>query len=168
MNDWRQVRALKLMRMTRRCAFLLLLCGLPAAHAEIYICTDERGHRELTDTKKKGCKVLDVPGSIAAPAPRRSAAAAAPALAPSHFPRVDSAQQKERDGERRDILAEEMRSEENKLAELRKDYKGGEPERLPNEKNNAKYLERVAAMKENISRSEKNIEALKREMATIK
>jgi hypothetical protein len=154
------------MRMTRRCAFLLLLCGLPAAHAEIYICTDAHGKRELTDTKKPGCKVLDVPGSIAAPAPRN--VSNAPALAPQHFPRVDSSQQKARDNERRDILAEELRSEEKKLAELKKDYNGGEPERQGNERNYAKYQERVAGMKENISRSEKNIEALKREMATIK
>jgi septal ring factor EnvC (AmiA/AmiB activator) len=140
---------------------------MPAAQADIYMCTDASGRRELTDTKKAGCKTLDLPNSFPAPT-GRAAAPAAPALAPANFPRVDSNQQKARDNERREILADELRNEEKKLAELKKDYNGGEPERHGNEKNYAKYQERVAQMKDNLNRSEKNIEALKREMATIK
>ncbi len=154
------------MRTTIPSAFLLLLSMMPAAQAEIFICTDANGRRELTDTKKAGCKALDIPNNF--PAPTGRAAPAAPALAPAHFPRVDSSQQKVRDNERRDILADELRNEEKKLAELKKDYNGGEPERHGNEKNYVKYQERVAQMKDSLNRSEKNIEALKREMATIK
>jgi septal ring factor EnvC (AmiA/AmiB activator) len=154
------------MRTTIPTAFLLLLGVLPAARADIYMCIDSQGRKELTDTKKANCKALDLPNSF--PAPTGRPAPAAPALAPANFPRVDSNQQKVRDNERREILADELRSEEKKLAELKKEYNGGEPERQGNEKNYAKYQERVAQMKDNLSRSEKNIEALKREMATIK
>lgn len=155
------------MRTTIPTAFLLLLSVLPAARAEIYMCTDAQGRRELTDTRKANCKALDLPNSFPAPT-GRAAPAAPPAMAPANFPRVDSNQQKARDNERREILADELRNEEKKLAELKKEYNGGEPERHGNEKNYAKYQERVAQMKDNLSRAEKNIEALKREMATIK
>jgi hypothetical protein len=61
-----------------------------------------------------------------------------------------------------------LRSEEKKLAELRGEYKNGEPDRLGNERNYAKYQERVAQLKDNIGRAEKNVDALKREIANIK
>ena len=61
-----------------------------------------------------------------------------------------------------------MKREEQKLADLKKEYNDGEPERQGNERNYAKYQERVASMKEAIERSERNIEALKREMGNLK
>ena len=41
-------------------------------------------------------------------------------------------------------------------------------ERQGNERNYAKYQERVAQMKDDLGRAEKNVEALKREIANIK
>ncbi len=66
------------------------------------------------------------------------------------------------------ILIEEVRTEESKLSELRREYQNGEPERLGSERNYAKYQERVAQMKDDILRTEKNIEALKREIGNLK
>ncbi|MDB5909509.1 MAG: hypothetical protein JWP34_3623, partial [Massilia sp.] len=105
------------------------------------------------------------------PAPRRAEArprAAMPAAAPSDFPKVDNAQQRARDDDRREILNDELRSEERKLAELRREFNNGEPERQGNERNYVKYQERVAQMKDDIGRAEKNIDALKREIANIR
>ena len=101
------------------------------------------------------------------PAPR-AARTTAPTVTPASFPRVDSAQQRVRDNDRREILTEELRNEERKLIELRRDFNNGEPERQGNERNYAKYQERVGSMRDNISRSEKNIEALRRELSNIK
>jgi ubiquinone biosynthesis protein UbiJ len=81
---------------------------------------------------------------------------------------VDSQTQKRRDLDRMQILTDEIRTEENKLAELKKEYQNGEPERLGSERNYAKYQERVATMKDDIARTEKNIEALKREIGQLK
>jgi hypothetical protein len=165
---------------------LVLLAGLAAHEARadsvIYKCVDQNGRVEFTDINKPGCKVLDLPGYVAstpAPAPRaaapavtmrqgagRPAASAAPN--PAGFPRVDNATQKARDDDRRAILEDELRAEERKLADLKRDFNNGEPERQGNEKNYAKYQERVAQMRDNIGRSEKNVEALKREIANIK
>jgi hypothetical protein len=152
-----------------------LLAHAPAqAQTSVYKCVDERGRIEFTDTARRGCKPLDLPGFIAAPpqqrsaAPARAASAAPAAAAPASFPRVSSSEQRARDDDRREILNEELRAEEKKAADLRRDFNNGEPERQGNEKNYAKYQARVAQMRDDISRSERNIEALKREIATIK
>ena len=151
---------------------LALMGAAPFAAAQIYLCVDKDGRRELTDSSRPGCRQLDVPGSFPAPAPRASAPAArapaSPSVTPSDFPRVDNAQQKARDDDRRAILTDELRAEERKLAELRREFNGGEPERQGNEKNYAKYLARVAEMRDNILRAEKNVEALKREIGNIR
>jgi chromosome segregation ATPase len=66
------------------------------------------------------------------------------------------------------ILLDEVRTEEGKLAELKKEFQNGEPERQGNERNYAKYQDRVAMMKEEMQRAEKNIEALRREISQLK
>lgn len=152
---------------------LALLAVSGAAQAQqIFLCVDAEGRKELTDTRKgKNCKTLDLPGAaIPAPAgtPRRAAATATPAVAPANFPRVDSAEQKARDADRRAILTDELNTENRKLAELRKEFNNGEPERRADERNAAKYQERVAGLKDSIARAEQNVEALKRELANIK
>jgi hypothetical protein len=155
----------------------------PLAHADstVYKCVDKSGRVEFTDINKPGCKALDLPGYIPAPpqaarpnpAPSpavtmRQGAARPPAASPSNFPRVDTSTQRARDDDRRGILNEELRAEEKKLAELKRDFNNGEPERQGNEKNYAKYQERVAGMRDDIGRAEKNIEAIKREIANTR
>jgi hypothetical protein len=166
---WRLLRAASLL------AAGLAAHALAQAQTTVFKCVDERGRIEFTDTAKRGCKPLDLPSTIPAPPQQRSApparAASAPAAgsaAPASFPRVSSSEQRARDDDRRDILNEELRSEEKKLGDLRRDFNNGEPERQGNEKNYAKYQARVAQMRDDISRSERNIEALKREIASIR
>lgn len=168
-------------------AALSLAAGLafhPAARADsvVYKCVDKNGRVEFTDINKSGCKPLDLPGYIPAPpqaarpnpnpAPAASMRQGAPrpsaAPTPANFPRVDTSTQRARDDDRREILNEELRAEERKLADLRRDFNNGEPERQGNEKNYAKYQERVANMRDDIGRAEKNVEALRREIANIR
>jgi len=175
------------MRMTTRFTRLALAAGVifsGAANAQttVYKCVDAQGRVEFTDTGKRGCKALDLPGYIPAPPERRgpapaarpnnaaqaAAPAAAPTPSPANFPRVDTSQQRARDDDRRGILTDELRLEEKKLADLRAVFNNGEPERQGNERNYAKYQERVAQMREDISRTERNIEALRREIANIR
>jgi hypothetical protein len=153
----------------------LAACAHGGAQAQtvVYKCVDDSGRVEFTDTSKRGCKALDLPGFVAA-APARKATGtrqggpALSAASPSNFPRVDSAQQKARDDDRREILNDELRNEEKKLADLKREFNNGEPERVGGEKNYAKYLARVAQMREDISRSERNVEALRREIGNLK
>jgi len=178
-----------LMRMTslfvKHPAGILLALALAApasAQSVVYRCVDKEGRVLYTDTNTGNCKVVDsiISGAISAPPAssrppaavnmRQGAArpAAAAAASPASFPRVDSAAQRARDDDRRAILDEELRAEEKKLADLKLVFNNGEPERQGNERNYAKYQERVVRMREDIGRAEKNIEALKREIANIR
>ncbi|MQA37582.1 DUF4124 domain-containing protein [Rugamonas aquatica] len=161
----------------KRCALPVLLALLvcSAAQAQIYKCTAPNGSIEYTDINRGSyCKSMDLPGTVVPAPPRRQGAPArvpgvpAPVSTPGDFPRVDNAEQRARDADRRGILEDELRTETQKLAELRKEFNNGEPERRGDERNYAKYQERVAGMRDNISRSEKNVEALKREIANIR
>jgi hypothetical protein len=154
---------------------LLVLAGAAHAQSEVYLCVDEHGKREYKNTGiTKGCKKVDLPGITMIPAPASAkkggaqTASARPASSPADFPKVDGNTQKARDTDRRQILQDEMKSEEQKLASLKREYNNGEPERRGDERNYAKYQERVALMKEDIERTEKNIEALKREIGNLK
>jgi peptidoglycan hydrolase CwlO-like protein len=157
-------------------SILLTLCALSAAaHAQsdVFVCTNDQGLKEYKNTGvTKGCKRVELQGVTMIPAPYRKVAqtaSARPSIAtPPEFPRIDGAAQKARDNDRLQILTEEMKAEEKKLADLKKDFNNGEPERQGNEKNYAKYQERVASMKEDVNRTEKNIEALKREIGNLK
>ena len=163
----------------------LMMTGAAQAQTTVYKCTDAQGRVEFTDTNKKGCKALDLPGYIPAPPPRVAPAApaapaarttsptgnanaAAAAPSPSDFPRVDTGQQRARDNDRREILNEELRAEEQKLAEQRREFNNGDPPRNGNERNYTKYQERVGQMREDIGRTERNIEALRREIGNIR
>lgn len=106
------------------------------------------------------------PATAGAPGGAASGAAAAP-NSRSGETRVDPAAQRARDTDARRILAEELKREEDRLATLVKDYNNGEPERKGDERNFAKYQERVADMKAGIARKEADIAALKREMSKL-
>lgn len=161
----------------------IVLCAavLAPAHAqsEVYVCMNDNGTREYKNTgETKGCKRVDMQGISMIPSPYKKPAVqtavfsrpagASAASSPSDFPKIDSSTQKARDTDRMQILVEEMKVEERKLAGLKQEYNNGEPERRGDERNFAKYQERVASMKEDVSRSEKNIEALKREIGNLK
>jgi hypothetical protein len=81
--------------------------------------------------------------------------------------RIDPQAQRARDSDSRRILENELRREEARLAELRAEYNNGEPERLGNERNYQKYLDRTADLKSSVARKESDIAAIKRELAKL-
>ena len=154
---------------------LIVVAAYAQAQSDVYLCVDDSGKKEYKNTgATKGCKRVDLPGIMTIPAPAQAkkssahAAAAKTTASPPEFPKVDSSTQKARDGDRKQILLDELKSEEQKLANLKKEYNNGEPERRGDERNYAKYQERVSGMKDDLNRAEKNIEALKREIANVK
>jgi hypothetical protein len=156
-------------------ALLILIAAAGYAHAqnEVWLCVDDHGKKEYKNTgATSGCKRVDLPSLTMVPAPpKRPAAVQASAKSsssPSDFPKIDSNTQKTRDSDRKQILLDEMKTEEDKLAGLKKEFNNGEPERRGDERNYAKYQDRVASMQEDIGRAEKNIEALKREIGNMK
>ncbi|RCS59668.1 DUF4124 domain-containing protein [Parvibium lacunae] len=170
--------------MFQRCWFLLALCLFSSwAHAqnEIFLCVDEQGNRTYQNVGTgKGCRKLELqplntvpaskpnnPGNTGANVGNPGQRGVTTGGGSSNFPRVDTSSQRVRDEERRRILQEELKSEEQKLGDLRKEFNNGEPERRGDERNYQKYLDRVQKIREDIARSEANIEGLKRELRNI-
>lgn len=164
---------------TQLSALVLIASASGYAHAQsdVFLCLNDNGTKEYKNTgTTKGCKKVDLQGISMIPVPASAAnskpvvqtVAARTTASPPGFPKVDGSTQKARDNDRLQILLNEMKTEETKLAELQKEFNSGEPERNGNERNYAKYQERVAAMKEDINRTEKNIEALRREIGNLK
>lgn len=148
-----------------------LALGHAPARAEIWRCENPDGVVEYSNARpgrdRKDCRRVELPAltTIPAPAPPPAPAKAQPR---PDFPRVDASTQRARDEERRQILERELRKEEERLAALEAEYKGGQPDRLGSERNYQKYLDRVERLKEDIARAEANVGALQRELSAIR
>ena len=73
----------------------------------------------------------------------------------------------QRDLGRKRILLAELSSAELRLQTLKAEYRDGQPERLGNERNYQKYLDRTAELQQNIRLTEASIAALRRKINTI-
>lgn len=106
------------------------------------------------------------------PSPRPASGVAAvpsPPRASNGFPRVDPETQKGRDDVRRRVLQDELAAEEKLLAEARTGYADGAPAPLPEERANAdKYRERIARLRQTVLLHERNVEALRKEIAGLR
>ncbi|RQO57295.1 hypothetical protein DBR47_15830 [Paucibacter sp. KBW04] len=154
----------------------LLAAGASSAQAQapVYRCpgppvlyTDALSPKEAQD---KGCRTIEgTPITVLqSPKPRASSggAAATPSSASSESAKVDPAQQRNRDSERRRVLETELREAEERLATAQRELLAG-AERKGEERNYQKYLDRMTELKANVSRQENDIQALKREISKL-
>lgn len=112
-----------------------------AAQAEIYKHVDANGRITYSNVPMKGATRLNLEPLTTVPATRPKTTV----LSPAGFPKVDGDTQKKRDDTRRKILEDELAAEEKLLAGARK-----------------------GASKEEIDLHEKNVDALKKELANLK
>lgn len=78
---------------------------------------------------------------------------------------VSSRTQRARDAGARGILQTELNRAQKRLIELRGEYKNGQPDKQgPEVRNHQKYLDRVARLKADISRTESDIKGIRREI----
>ena len=154
----------KIRIMKPRCLFVLLCMAHTGwAQAEIYKQIDADGHVTYSSTPMKGSKKLDLesPNTSPSPATPPPVRARNSDASPSDFPRVDSHTQKSRDGTRRKILEDELAAEEKLLAEARQNLKDGMGTLETHPK-------QIKPLQEQVSLHEKNVEALKSELANLK
>ncbi len=146
---------------------LLSAAGLAHADQDMYKCVDAHGSVTYANTgSTKGCTRISVdPVVIPKLATPQKAQAAQPS--PSNFPKVDGATQKARDSDRRRILEDELRDKEAKLADLKREYNNGEPERQGNERNYQRYLDRAERLKADIARAESDVSSIKSEIGKV-
>ena len=83
-------------------------------------------------------------------------------------PRVSQDTQKTRDDERRRILEQEIADETKQLAQAKEQLAAQEAVRNGNERNYERFVERVRPYRDAVATHERNIEAIKREIANLK
>lgn len=163
------------MRRALLLVFGLLAAGGAIAQSEsIYVCVDEEGHKTYQNLGNgKGCRRVDgLVATIPGPAPTRAAPAQGElrgVVSPASFPRVDGDTQRVRDGDRKRILEEELRAEQERLTRLRADFNNGQPAAAADETpGSQRYQEHVQRLLEDIQRSENNIASLRRELTPLR
>lgn len=136
---------------------ILLLCLFPSlALADIYKSTDPDGHVTYSSAPIKGGKriALTPPASSASDRSRASAS-------PHDFPKVNEATQKGRDGSRRKILEDELKTEQDLLTAAQKNLPAEEAHRPKDD-------EKLKALNKQIDLHQQNINALKIELSKLK
>jgi hypothetical protein len=126
--------------------FLLSALAAVSAQAEIYKLVDSNGHVTYSSSPMKGAKKLDLGPLPTIPAVKPASGRGA---SPDNFPRVDGSTQRGRDYTRRRILLDELVAEEKLLAESRQQRKS-------------------AADDADIALHERNVDALKTELANLR
>lgn len=151
---------------------ILGLCG--TARADIFKCTDDAGHVTFANSQGKGCKRIITDPANSSPATGTRPPARVSTPSPSDFPKVGGEAQRARDGDRRTILEQELAAEQKSLESARKDLAEQEATILPTERNmggginGAKVAERVQSYKDRVQLHERNIEALRKEIANLR
>ena len=122
--------------------------------------------------KSRGCKLMEG-GNITIvqgtkPQPSSPPRSSPPTAARNGNDRVDAGAQRQRDSDARAILDTELRKAEERLAEARKAYANGAPEKQGIESRNyQRYLDRVAELKAAVGRAESDVEGIRRELGRL-
>ena len=133
-----------------------------AQRTEIFKCVDAAGRASYTNDRRetagKQCEVVTTQINVAPP----------PKAASRSFPKESPAERVNATGRQRDILEKELAAEEQDLAKARQALAEQESIRTGDERNYARVLERLQPFKDRIETHEKNIEALKRELSSLR
>jgi uncharacterized protein DUF4124 len=153
---------------------LVIVCATLAAPAraqqvtEIFKCKGADGHWTYTndrrEAEKQKCEVVTRQINVAPaqkPPPPRSANA-------KDFPRETPQDRASAGARQRDILEKELAQEQTALAKAKADLAEQENVRFGNERNYARVEERLQPFKDSVETHEKNIEALRRELANVR
>jgi hypothetical protein len=149
-------------------------CAATGVSAEICKYTDPEGtiHYSNMPPEKGWKRISCSEGTEDAPQkPRASSGGSTTtrsAPTPTNFPRVDATTQRGRDDVRRKVLMDELSTEEKLLDEARNSYAAG-VKPLPEEKSgDEKYQQRLNKLKQVIAVHQKNVDALRKEIAGMK
>ena len=128
----------------------LMLLTFSAVAAPVYECTDARGQRSYSETPGKNCRAANLGSAgfyTAAPAPVSSSYAASDNnITPdSQAAAVDNSQ---------------IQAAQQRLNEARRALDEGRQVRYGNERNYAKYLERIAGLEAAVRQSEQALQQL--------
>jgi hypothetical protein len=154
--------------------FRLLILGMFMALAasaqaqsrtEIYKCVDASGRAQYTndqrETAGRKCELVTTQINVAPPAPPKQTQEGA------NFPRETAADRASAKGRQREILEKELAAEEADLARAKRALAEQETVRSGDERNYARLLERLQPYRDRVETHEKNVAALRRELANL-
>ncbi len=171
---------------------VLLALAAMSAQADIYKCIEADGHVTYSNVATNKCKKLNLD-----PVNTSQGAKAAPKTpTPASFPKVDDNTQKARDTDRRRILETELAAEQKNLEQAKKDLAEQEASVLPEERmapqqkcvtvvlkdgktgqschavgggiSGGKVEERLQPYKDKVALHERNLEAIRKEIANLR
>ena len=152
---------------------LLLAAVLVAAPAraqvtEIWKCKGADGHWTYTndrnEAERQKCEIVTRQVNVA---PAQKAPPQTRNTRPGDFPKESPADRASARERQREILEKELATEQAGLAKAKQTLAEQEQIRSGDERNYARVLERLQPYKDSIETHEKNIEALKRELANL-
>jgi hypothetical protein len=153
-------------------ALILVALAAPASAqvTEIYKCVEANGRPLYTSDKRetvgKKCELVSREVNVVNTPPPPPAAKPA-AKAQGTFPRDSGSQRASVRDRQREILEKELATEQQLLATAQKQLAQQEAVRSGDERNYAKTLERLQPFRDSVETHQKNIEALRRELANL-
>jgi hypothetical protein len=135
---------------------------------EIYKCVDASGRPQYTNDRRetagRKCELVTTQINVApTPPPTR-----VPRYNPEPtFPKESAAERSSAKGRQREILEKELAAEQADLAKAKQALAEQESVREGDERNYARVLERLQPYKDRVETHEKNVEALRRELANL-
>ena len=131
---------------------LLLSCSLSAGAASMYVCTDAKGNKTYTQDPSARCQAIN----LGRPAIYSSANTSQVSNPVSHTEMAESTTMSETPSMATPSATdtEQIATLQRKLAEAQKALAEGKLVRYGNERNYAKYLERIAGLEKNVKQIE--------------
>jgi hypothetical protein len=142
--------------------FTFFVNGFAYAQSPVYRCGNEYTN-QVTSDKAGACKLVSAVTVTVIPAPQsvRGVPATVPTTSTSH-------EQKKKDADARWILETELKKLEARQTDLKTEYNQGAPEKQGAESRNyQKYLDRIAQLKDSLSRNAEDIAGLRRELERL-
>ena len=156
------------MHFGRLAVFLALTLLQPVAWAETCKYLDREGRVIYSNTPNSPPKGATKVKCFEDPSPKPAPAATRDPDTKAKLPRVSESTQKTRDDERRRILERELADETTQLAQAKEQLAAQEAVRNGNERNYQRFLDRVQPYRDTVANHERNLEAIKREIANLK
>ena len=145
--------------------FTFLFGGFAYAQSPVYRCGNEYTNQVASD-KAAACKLVSAVTVTVIPAPQ--SVRGVPATVPTTSTTSSSQEQKKKDADARWILETELKKLEARQADLQTEYNQGAPEKQGAEsRNHQKYLDRIAQLKDSLSRNAEDIAGLRRELERL-
>ncbi len=127
------------------------------AFSGMYKHVDEHGNVTYSNIRSNEATKVDLPPIVVVP----------PVDSDDINARIKKRKEDTKNREQRAAIEEKIHEESSRLDELRKEYKGGTPDRLGSERNYQRYLDRVERLRNEINVREENLNTLRYEQKSL-